>query len=164
MKIQEGGTDGDVVGSTVHSNRACGWSPSRKADEVTTREQVKRAIRQRRAVEDVLDERKRQDEQWGVQNHHPAYWLAIIGKQVGQFGSAILNREWAVDSLKETVQRQMREEAVQMAAVALCIIECIDAGEMPDGLTTAKPADPRQLAKALGRGDEQIDYEKGPEF
>lgn len=117
---------------------------------------LKNAVQQR-AVEDVLDERIRQDDTWGVQNHHPAYWLAIIGKQVGQFGTAVLNREWWTDRDKAT--KRMREEAVQMTAVGLAIIECIDAGEMPVGLVTAKPADPRQLSKALGLGDEQINYE-----
>lgn len=122
------------------------------------REQIKRAVRQQRAVEDVLDERKFQDEEWGTQNHHPAYWLAILGKQVGQFGTAVLNREWWLD--RDGATRKMREEAVQIAAVAVAIIECIDSGEMPVGLETAKPSDPRQLAKALGRGDEQINYDR----
>jgi hypothetical protein len=120
------------------------------------REVVKRAVRFQRAVESALDEVRRQDEQWGVQNHHPAYWLAIMGKQVGQFGSAILNREWWVD--KESGNKAMREEAVQMVAVGLQIIAAIDGGEMPDALVTAQPQDPRQLAKALGRGDESLDY------
>lgn len=113
--------------------------------------------RQQRAVEDVLTERRMQDDIWGVQNHHPAYWLAIMGKQVGQFGSAVLNREWWTD--RESATRVLRDEAVQMAAVALAIIECIDAGDMPIGLTTAKPENPRQLAKALGRGDESLNYD-----
>lgn len=127
------------------------------------RDDVKRLVRQQRAWEAILAERTRQDEQWGVQNHHPAYWLAILGKQVGQFGSAILNREWWHDREGATVI--LRNEAVQVAAVALAIIECIDAGEMPVGLTTAKPSDPRQLAKALGRGDESLNYERidGPD-
>lgn len=115
-----------------------------------------KAILQGRVVEDVLDERARQDEQWGVQNHHPAYWLAILGKQVGQLGSAVLDREWYADPDKGTAR--MREEAVQVAAVAIALIECIDKGDMPVGLTTAKPSDPRQLAKALDRGDEAINY------
>lgn len=110
------------------------------------------------AINDVLLERDRQDEQWGVQNHHPAYWLAILGKQVGQLGSAVLDREWWVE--KEKATAKVREEAVQVAAVAVALIECIDKGEMPVGLVTAKPEDPRQLAKALGRGDEAMPYDK----
>ena len=106
------------------------------------------------AVEDTMKEMDRQVEQWGVQNHHPAYWLAILGKQVGQLGSAVLDREWAADTDKGTAI--LRHEAVQAAAVALALIECIDRGDMPLGLVTAKPLNPRQLAKALGIGDESV--------
>src|SRR5687768_8043807 len=92
------------------------------------------AIRQNNAIADITAERRRQDEQWGVQNHHPAYWLAILGKQVGQLGSAILNREWADwTESKRRADQKLRDEAVQIAAVALALIECIDAGEMPVG-------------------------------
>lgn len=111
-------------------------------------------------LDDIVDERQRQDEQWGVQNHHPAYWLAILGKQVGQLGSAVLDREWYTDPDKGTAI--VRAEAVQVAAVAMALIENIDdpARELPQGLTTAKPEDPRQLAKALGRGDEAMPYDQ----
>lgn len=111
-------------------------------------------------ISDVLAERARQDQQWGVQNHHPAYWLAIMGKQVGQFGTAVLNREWWEDKDKATLG-VMRNEAVQMAAVAVAIIECIDKGEMPETLVTAKPSDPRLLSKALNRDDESLPYGGG---
>jgi len=30
------------------------------------------------ALSNVLFERKRQDEKWGEQNHHPYVWLAIL--------------------------------------------------------------------------------------
>lgn len=126
---------------------------------MSERDSVKRAIRLHRAVEDSLDECERQVDEFGVQRHHPAYWLAIMGKQVGQFGSAILNREWAAINAQGRSQSQLRTEAVQMAAVALSIIECIDSGEMPTGLVTSKPSNPRQLARALNRGDESLNYD-----
>lgn len=113
------------------------------------------------AVDDVIEERGRQEDQWGDQNHHPAYWLAILGKQVGQFGSTVLDREWeSPDHTGVSADMKMRHEAVQVAAVALKIIEVIDKGNMPVGIVTAKPADPRQLAKALGRGDESLPYDQ----
>lgn len=112
-------------------------------------------------VNDALAERDRQDEQWGVQNHHPAYWLAILGKQVGQLGTSILNREWWTD--KSAAVAEMRHEAIQVIAVAMALVECIDRGNMPDTLVTAQPQDPRQRAKALGHGDEVIRYDDDDE-
>lgn len=122
--------------------------------------QIKRALEkmgpQMTAINDILDERRRQDAQWGVQNHHPAYWLAIVGKQVGQLGTAILDREWWTDQAAGTAK--VRAEAVQGAAVLMALIECIDRGEMPIGLTTMPQG--RQRAHALGVGDEAINYSK----
>lgn len=112
--------------------------------------------RQILAVGAMIEERDRQDDTFGVQNHHPAYWLALLGKQMGQLGEAVVQREWAADKGKASAA--MRAEAIQLAAVALNMIECIDRGEMPDTLMTSQPQDPRQRAKALGVGHEQINY------
>jgi hypothetical protein len=129
--------------------------------DLSANTEEERRLRQNRAMSDVLAERDAQEERWGEQNHHPAYWLAIMGKQVGQFGSAVLQREWWVDT--QAALGIMRREAVQMTAVGLAIIEAIDRGNMPQGLVTAKPGDPRQLAKALDHGHESIDYDPEPE-
>ena len=113
------------------------------------------------AVEDALSERDRQDKMFGQQDHHPAYWLAILGKQVGQLGEAVVNREWAADPKR--ARDEMRAEAVQVVAVGLALIEAINRGELPETLVTAKPKDPRTLARALGRDDETLPYDKDGE-
>ena len=76
------------------------------------------------ALVDVLQERVRQDERWGVTDHHPFAWLAILMKQVDEFSEYTLNGnfdEWTPENLAN-----MRKEAVQVAAVALAIVECAD--------------------------------------
>lgn len=109
--------------------------------------------------DDIDSERERQVALFGEQNHHPAYWLAVLGKQVGQLGEAIVQREWAAEHLKARMLDKVRTEAIQVAAVAVAIIEAIDRGSVPTDLATAKPSDPRQLAKSLGVGDEQMRYD-----
>lgn len=112
---------------------------------------------------DVDEERDRQVALFGVQNHHPAYWLAILGKQVGQLGEAVVQREWAskgdLGSPWHHAQNKIRDEAIQVAAVAVALAECIDRGEIPDRLVTSQPTDPRQRMRALGRDDESMRYE-----
>ena len=108
------------------------------------------------AVNDTLLERDRQDRTFGEQNHHPAYWLALLGKQMGQLGDAIVKREWATDDRRALAR--MRNEAIQLTAVGLCFIECIDRGKMPATMTDAVPSNPRQKAVALGIGHEQMNY------
>jgi NTP pyrophosphatase (non-canonical NTP hydrolase) len=73
------------------------------------------------ALESALQERNRQDLKWGEQNHNDFTWMAILMEEVG---------EWSKESLRAHFDRNtspnLREEAVQVAAVALAIIESID--------------------------------------
>lgn len=73
------------------------------------------------ALEDVQHERNRQDEKWGSQRKLPnGTWLAILGEEFGESAKAILERS------------NLREELVQVAAVAVAWIEAIDSGEGSD--------------------------------
>tara|TARA_A100001037_G_scaffold79513_1_gene71522 strand:+ start:17249 stop:17485 length:237 start_codon:yes stop_codon:yes gene_type:complete len=71
-------------------------------------------------MEDILelikDERGRQDEKWGEQNHEPLKWLAILGEEVGEANKAVLDKD--MDNLKE--------ELIQVSATALAFIECLE--------------------------------------
>jgi hypothetical protein len=127
--------------------------------EKRLREEVRKSLVVPKIFAEFLAERERQDEQFGKQNHHPAYWLAIVGKQIGQMGAAILDREWAADPAAGTAK--VRAEAVQAAAVLVAFIECIDEGKMPIGLETMPQG--RQRAHALGVGDEALRYDE-PEY
>lgn len=71
----------------------------------------------------VLAERTRQDAKWGEQNHDPFIWLAILSEEVGETSQAALHMRFG--GPEGSVER-LREEAVQTAAVALAIVECID--------------------------------------
>lgn len=74
----------------------------------------------------VLTERDRQDAKWGEQNHDPFTYLTILTEEVGEFAQAALQTRFGGD--KGGLVR-MREEAVQAAAVALAIVECLDRGK-----------------------------------
>lgn len=106
----------------------------------------------------VSAERAAQIEMFGNQVHDPAYWLAILGKQTGQLGEAIIRYKWS-DDFEPVVRRNkeaMYHEAKQVAAVALAMMEAITLDELPAEVTSAKPKDPRKLARALGIDDESI--------
>lgn len=79
------------------------------------------------AVHSVLDERERQDDKWGVQNHDPVWWLAILTEEVGEVAQAALKLRFGGDF--EERLRHLREECVQVAAVATAMVECIDRGD-----------------------------------
>jgi NTP pyrophosphatase (non-canonical NTP hydrolase) len=72
----------------------------------------------------VLRERERQNEKWGEQNHDPFTWLAILQEEIGEMSQeALRNRFGGKENLKE-----LQEEAIQVAAVALAMVECIGRG------------------------------------
>lgn len=82
------------------------------------------------ALRHIVEERIRQDKKWGEQNHEPAMWLAILGEEFGEACQAALadaftkNRKQA-----EKTSGQLRAELVQVAAVAVAFIECLDRNE-----------------------------------
>lgn len=78
------------------------------------------------ALADVLKERARQDEIWGEQNHDPFVYGAILTEEVGEFMQAALDTRFGG---KDGGKSKIREEAVQVAAVALAIVECLDRGK-----------------------------------
>lgn len=82
-------------------------------------------------LSDVLKEKKRQVELWDVQNHTPFEYLAILGEEVGEANQAAVdsydfyNRKFDREKLRSG-KDSFRTEMVQVAAVALSIIECVD--------------------------------------
>jgi len=105
------------------------------------------------ALLSVLQERQRQLAKWGVQNHGSGMWAMILGEEVGEWNQACLESIFGgKNSLK------VREEAVQVAAVALQIVECLDrigwkpGLPFPTDLAGAFPAGgPCSLPDFLGR-------------
>ena len=72
-------------------------------------------------LQEVAHERKKQDEKWGQQNHSPADFLMILGEEVGEANKAALEHRFANKPLDE-----YRKELVQVAAVAVAMIEAYD--------------------------------------
>lgn len=71
---------------------------------------------------DVRAERARQDKKFGIQNHSPEIWLAILGEEVGECNNAFLEMNF---TKRKTID-DLREELVQVAAVAVQFVEFID--------------------------------------
>ena len=72
-------------------------------------------------LREVNDERRRQDDKWGEQNHDPFCYLTILMEEVGELAQAALHARFGGHAAGT-----MRKEAVQVAAVAVAIIECLD--------------------------------------
>jgi NTP pyrophosphatase (non-canonical NTP hydrolase) len=70
---------------------------------------------------DIAEERQRQNEKWGEQNHDDYTWLAILSEELGETAQAALHNEFGGDA-----KGTLRTELVQVAAVAIQWLECID--------------------------------------
>lgn len=128
----------------------CGTNPSDASEDAHAAAWNRRTTP---AMRDILDERARQDAKWGVQNHNPAVWAVILGEEVGEAVDSISRPETPHgDALQALVQagndcrivlenrellmqtaclpgrglEMYRAEMVQVAAVALAAVECVD--------------------------------------
>ncbi|CAB5533221.1 MazG-like family protein [Providencia hangzhouensis] len=74
------------------------------------------------AIKDVIAEMNSQDIKWGADRDlSPFIWASILGEEVGEFNQAILH-----DYYGGKFAGTSRDELVQIAAVALQIIEYYD--------------------------------------
>ncbi|MBI9042899.1 MAG: MazG-like family protein [Anaerolineaceae bacterium] len=78
------------------------------------------------SLESVLKERTQQDKKWGKQNHDPFTYLTILMEEVGELSQAALHNKFGGPNGSLD---HLRVEAVQTAAVALAIVECLDRGK-----------------------------------
>jgi len=72
--------------------------------------------------EEIRRERNAQDRRWGAQEHDPFYWLSILGEEKGEACKAANQGRWD----------EFRAELIQVAAVAVAIVECLDRNRNPD--------------------------------
>jgi hypothetical protein len=74
-----------------------------------------------KVLSDVSWERELQNKKWGVQNHESVKWMSILGEE---FGEACQESNRVYFGGKSHVD--LRAELVQVAAVAVAAIECLD--------------------------------------
>lgn len=75
-----------------------------------------------KVLKEVLNERLSQNRKWGPQNHRCDLYYTILGEEVGEVGKAIC--EWLI--LHKGAVSDIRMELVQVAAVAVAMVESLD--------------------------------------
>lgn len=95
------------------------------------------AFRSNKILDEVLNERLNQDDKWGLQNHCPKGWLMILAEEFGEANKAVLESCVFKDGRLSSINREMlkkgkdsyRNELIQIAAVAVAMVECLDRDE-----------------------------------
>lgn len=87
-------------------------------------------------IQRVIDERLRQDEKWGEQNHNAVEWISILTEEVGEASKEAVDFHFAngdVDvklkagkSLQIERIQKLKRELIQVAAVAIQAVESIE--------------------------------------
>jgi NTP pyrophosphatase (non-canonical NTP hydrolase) len=99
-------------------------------------------------LDEIATERSRQDSKFGAQNHDPATWVVILGEEYGEVCKEVCEARFALEAIRGEHQRgdyagaglaqqshinflrKTREELVQVAAVAVAMIESLDRNEL----------------------------------
>lgn len=94
-------------------------------------------------LEEIKKERIRQDKKFGKQDHSPIEWIAILSEEVGEASREAVDhhfeygldelklsgRKIVIDDIQDNRMRRYRKELIQVAAVAVQMIECLDRNE-----------------------------------
>lgn len=83
-----------------------------------------------RVSSEVTEERIRQDKKWGEQNHNDSRWSHILGEEYGEAMEGVNVLTFDPDTVmwdeRTSTINHLREELIQVAAVAVAWVECID--------------------------------------
>jgi NTP pyrophosphatase (non-canonical NTP hydrolase) len=74
-------------------------------------------------LSEVFAERRSQHEDYSEQNHTAPFWLSILGEEFGEVCRAVYENDGV----------NYREELIQLAAVAVQMVEAYDRSRAPSG-------------------------------
>lgn len=76
-----------------------------------------------RVLDEVVSEREKQNQKWGPQDHPLPVWLTILMEEVGELSECVLHKQFGGPAASN-----LRKEAIQVAAVAVALVEALDDG------------------------------------
>lgn len=100
-----------------------------------------------KVLADIASERESQFKSWGEQNHNDAVWALIAGEEFGEVQQAILH-----DQFGGKAAGTARDELVQLAAVSIAWIECIDR-HAPNGRAARPELDEAERLRVMAKNE-----------
>lgn len=83
---------------------------------------------QLKILNEIREERNRQEKKWGTEEHHPLVWLPIFMEEVGEVAKAMYEAMFHTDG---DTWEDYRKELIHAAAVATAMAECFDRNGAP---------------------------------
>ena len=81
--------------------------------------------------EEIKNERLAQDAKWGEQNHKPIEWVAILTEEIGEVSKEALEYHFKKYYRDVDQLANYRKELIQVAAVAVAMIQCLERNKRP---------------------------------
>lgn len=78
-------------------------------------------------IDEVIIERKRQDDRWKEQNHSDEWWLPILLEEIGEVSEAMLDDKFGQPP--NLNQWEIRKELIEVVAVGIAWLECMNRRE-----------------------------------
>jgi NTP pyrophosphatase (non-canonical NTP hydrolase) len=103
---------------------------------------------QARIISRIQEERDAQDKKWGEQNHDFFVWLAILMEEVGEASKAALERK----------ESEYESEMIQVAAVAVAALECLQRGRIKE---ESELADSNYILRNIEDCSDKIEFDDG---
>ncbi len=75
-------------------------------------------------LDEIREERRKQDAKWGQQNHEFPVWLAILQEEIGEASHEFLHAHFESTEKANEHAAKLHVELVQSAAVLAALIEC----------------------------------------
>ena len=85
---------------------------------------------------EIVGEIDRQVDKWGVQNHLPIEWCAILGEEVGEVNREALEYHFKpsfdkkIENTRIISLQNYRKELIQVAAVCVSMIQSLERNEL----------------------------------
>lgn len=104
-------------------------------------------------LDEVSDERVKQDAKWGPQNWTDLGWEAIENEEKGEASKEVVELSFTVDPKYHDYKvLALRKELIQLAAVAVAHIEAIDR-RLKDGVVPESPDERFMAIRAARRAE-----------
>ncbi len=97
--------------------------------------------------ENIVHERKCQDDNWGEQEHEDPVWLTILTEEVGEVAKEVLRGEFGLDdgpqddfdqAMRKSHIEYLKLELTHVAAVAVAWLEKLEAVSPPVKIYVSK--------------------------
>jgi NTP pyrophosphatase (non-canonical NTP hydrolase) len=115
-------------------------------------------------LNEIKNERERQNNKFGVQNHTPMHWIPILTEEIGEAAKEALEHHFeykpksggkVTPEIQQARLMRYRKELIEVAAVAVSMVQSLERNEL-SAVAEIGIHDARELIKQISEPQEGI--------